>query len=108
MQLQQGGPVNAIIAAHGEAMVLSRDGETDLPLVGKRLQGLTADMGGSARQQVFRVKIGTDELAASAWATKEPLRTDTLLLDGRTRTLIDVRPLVDRGVVQAFDLTVSG
>ncbi|MFN4018369.1 MAG: hypothetical protein ACK4JB_23740 [Reyranella sp.] len=57
-----------IIAAHGETMTLSREGEaTTIGLKGKRIPGSTDDVGGSAEQQRFRVKIGTAELLASAY-----------------------------------------
>ena len=64
-----------LIALHGETMVLKRASEaTTVTLKGKRLVGSTVDVGGSAVQQEFRVKIGTPELSLSIWASKAPAR----------------------------------
>lgn len=99
-----------VIAAHGETMTLSRQGEaTTISLRGKRIPGSTDDVGGSAEQQRFRVKIAPTELLASAWATKVPsASTDTLFVGGRPRTVVDVRPLGDGDVVALYELEVVG
>lgn len=97
-----------LIARFGQTMTLKRAGETDLSLKGKRIGGTTDDVGGSAAQQVLRVKIGTSELLASNWATKEPKRKDTLVFDGRERTVLDVRPLRDGETVALYELDVAG
>lgn len=102
--------VARIIAAHGETMTLSRDGEaTTISLKGKRIPGSTDDVGGSAEQQRFRVKIAPTELLASAWATKVPSSgTDTLTVGARARTVVDCRPLGDGDVVALYELEVVG
>ena len=101
--------VNAILQGHGEAMTLKREGEAStITLRGKRVPGTVADIGGSAAQQEFRVKIGTTELAASPWASKAPVRTDSIIIDGRERSILDVRPLGDAGIVVLYELLVAG
>lgn len=98
-----------LVALHGEAMTLKREGEAStVSLRGKRLPGTVADIGGSAAQQEFRVKIGTTELAASPWASKAPVRTDSIIIDGRERSILDVRPLGDAGTVALYELLVAG
>lgn len=99
-----------IIAAHGETMTLSRDGEaTTISLKGKRIPGSTEETGGSAEAQRFRVKIAPTELLASAWATKVPSSsTDTLTVGGRARTVVDCKPLGDGDVVALYELEVVG
>lgn len=99
----------AVIDAHGETMTLSRAGEgTTIALRGKRLPGSTEDLGNSAVQPAFRVKIGTAEMAGSAWATKAPRRGDKLLVDGRPRTVRDAFPLKDGDTVLLYELEVAG
>ena len=101
--------VNAIMQEHGETMVLKRASEdTTIPLKGKRLGGSMVDIGGSAAQQEFRVKVGTTELAASPWASKAPVRHDSIVIDGRERAILDVRPLGDAGTVALYELLVAG
>lgn len=98
------------VAERGESMTLAREGEaTTISLKGKRIAGTTDDVGGSAEQQRFRVKIGTAELLASAWATKEPsASTDTLTVGGRVRSVRDVRPIGDGVTVGLYELEVVG
>lgn len=98
------------VAARGESMTLARVGEgTTISLKGKRIPGATDDVGGSAEQQRFRVKIGTAELLASAWATKVPSSsTDTLTVGGRVRTVVDCKPLGDGERVGLYELEVVG
>lgn len=97
------------IAAHGEPMTLARAGEgTTIALNGKRIPGALDDIGNTAAQQRFRVKISTTELAASAWATKVPQRYDTLVVGGVTRTVDDVQPLRDGATVALYLLEVVG
>lgn len=100
----------AIIDAHGETMTLTRQDEaTTITLKGKRIPGSTDDVGGSAEQQRFRVKIAPTELLESAWASKVPSSsTDTLFVGGRPRTVVDVRPLGDGDVVALYELEVVG
>jgi len=101
----------AVIAAHGETMILSREGEaTTITLKGKRIPGSTDDVGGSAEHQRFRVKIAPTELLASAWATKGPVMgaADTLTIGGRARTVVDWKPLGDGDVVALYELEVIG
>lgn len=101
--------VAAIIAEHGETMTLSREGEgTTISLKGKRIPGTTDDVGGSANQQRFRVKIAPTELLASAWTSKVPSSTDTLTIGGRVRAVVDVRPLGDGETVALYELEVVG
>jgi hypothetical protein len=99
-----------IIAAHGETMTLARESEAStITLKGKRIPGTTDDVGGSAEQQRFRVKIAPTELLASAWASKVPSSAgDTLTVGGRVRTVVDVRPLGDGDVVALYELEVLG
>lgn len=98
-----------LLTTHGETMVLMRASEdTTIPLKGKRLGGSMVDIGGSAAQQEFRVKIGTTELATSPWARKAPVRHDSIVVDGRERSILDVRPLGDAGTVALYELVVAG
>ena len=98
-----------LLATHGETMVLKRASEdTTISLKGKRLVGSMVDIGGSAAQQEFRVKIGTTELAASPWASNAPVRHDSIVIDGRERSILDVRPLGDAGTVALYELLVAG
>lgn len=101
--------VAAVMAEHGEDMTLARANETAITLKGKRIIGTTEQVGGSAEQQRFRVRIGTAELDASAWAVKAPSAdSDTLTVGGRVRTVVDVRPLGDGGTVALYELEVMG
>lgn len=98
-----------LVARHGETMVLKRASEaTVVVLKGKRLVGSTVDIGGSAVQQEFRVKIGPSELSSSAWTSKAPVRHDSIVIDGRERSILDVRPLGDAGTVALYELLVAG
>lgn len=97
-----------VIREHGATITLKREGETDLPLKGKRLPGEPIDIGGSAVQQGFRVKIAPVELLASAWQSKAPRRGDTLVVDGRERQVLDVQPRLDGDTVALYELTVAG
>lgn len=102
--------VARIIAAHGETMTLSREGEaTTITLKGKRIPGATEETGGSAEQQRFRVKIAPTELLASAWTSKIPNSgTDSLTIGGRARTVVDCKALGDGDVVALYELEVVG
>ena len=102
--------VARLILKHGETMTLSREGEaTTISLKGKRIPGGTDDVGGSAEQQRFRVKIAPNELLASAWVTKVPSSsTDTLTVGGRVRAIADVRPLGGGDTVALYELEVVG
>jgi len=98
-----------LILKHGETMALSREGEgATISLKGKRIPGSTDDVGGSAEQQRFRVKIAPTELLASAWASKAPKRTDRIIVGGRKRTVMDVTPLGDGDTVALYELEVVG
>jgi len=98
-----------IIDQHGESMTLQRDGHTDLAVKGKRLAGgSTVPIGGTARQQEFEVKLSTTQLQASAWASKAPAMTDSIVIASRARTILDVQPLKDGDDVAAYVLTVAG
>jgi hypothetical protein len=88
-----------MIRRKGEPMTLKRAGEADIALRGKRLIGALEEGGNSAVQQEFRIRIATTEIAASAWAVKAPRRTDRIAVDGRDRTLLDVKPLSDGATV---------
>lgn len=99
----------AMIAEHGETATLARTGETSITLKAKRIGGTTEAVGGgTAVQQVFRVKIGTAELLASAWAVKAPTRGDRLTIGGRGRTVRDARPLNEGGTACLYELEVAG
>ncbi len=99
-----------IIDEHGESMTLKRDGHADLAVKGKRLAGgSVVPIGGTAAQQDFNVKLSTTQLQASAWASKAPsASTDSIVIAGRTRTILDVQPLKDGDVVAAYVLAVAG
>lgn len=97
------------VAEHGETMTLARATEgTTITLKGKRIPGTTAEVGGSAVHQSFRVKIGVAELAASAWSVKAPARGDTITVASVPRTIEDARPLGDGGVTALWELEVVG
>lgn len=99
----------AIIAEHGQAMTLKREGESDLPLMGKRIPGSLADTGNSGTQQQFRVKVAPTELLASTWAVKVPSANgDSLVVDGRERAVLDVIPLREGESVALYELLVAG
>lgn len=105
--------VAAVIAEHGETMILARSTEgTTITLMGKRVGG-GLDALGNAEQQTFRVLIGTAEIAASAWASKVPTAGgagpgDTIMVGGRTRNVLDVKPRGDGDVVALYELEVAG
>lgn len=101
-----------MIARKGETMTLNRTGETSISLKGRRIGGGLDDVG-NADQQAFRVKIGTVELLASAWAVKVPTAGgsgagDTITIGGRVRNILDVRPIRDGETVGIYDLEVAG
>jgi hypothetical protein len=101
---------NRFMASYGEIMTLSRVGEgTAVTLRGKRLRlhEITESVGNSEQQRMW-VRIGAVELAASAWTTKQPVRDDSIVIGGRTRTITDVRTinLTDNGV--AFEMETMG
>lgn len=100
--------VARILAGHGESMTLKREGSASIAVKAKRLQGVTDSIGGSAVQQEFRVRLGTAELAASGWSPAEPVRTDSIVIGDRERSILDVRPLRDGDVVHLYELTVAG
>lgn len=100
--------VARIMAAHGESMTLKREGAPSLAVKAKRLQGTTDSIGGSAVQQEFRVRLGASELAASTWSPAAPVRTDSIVIEGRERSILDVRPVRDGDVVHLYELTVAG
>ena len=107
------GPAAAasrIIDQHSETMTLKREGHTDLAVKGKRLAGGSiAPIGGTAAQQDFDVKLSTTQLLASSWVSKVPsASTDSIVIDGRVRTILDVQPLRDGDVVAAYVLAVAG
>lgn len=103
-----GGTALRMLRRGGQAMTLKRAGETDLSLVGKRIPGTLVEIGGSAAQQQFDVKIGTAELTASAWSAKVPRRTDSLAVDGRVCTVLNVVAIGEGGTTVLYRLTVSG
>lgn len=98
------------IQDYGDTATLVREGEgTVVTLKARRLGGVVEAVGGgTAAQQVFRVKIGTAELLTSAWSTKAPKRGDVLTIDGRARTVRDARPIKDGAVVGLYELEVAG
>lgn len=99
-----------IIDRHGETMSLQRAGHTALAVKGKRLAGgSVVPIGGTATQQDFDVKLSTTQLRASSWVSKVPsAATDSITIDGRTRTILDVRPLKDGDDIAAYVLSVAG
>ena len=102
--------VLATIAEHGDDATLAREGEvTTIALKAKRIGGGTERVGGgTAEQQVFRVKIGTVELAASAWSAKLPKRGDKITIDGRVRSVRDARPIKEGTTTGLYELEVAG
>ena len=98
------------MADHGEDATLARELEgTTITLKAKRLGGNTERVGGgTAEQQVFRVKIGTAELTASAWSVKAPKRGDKITIGGWTRSVRDARPISDGSTVVLYELEVAG
>lgn len=101
-----------LIQRHGETMTLSRQGETDITLKGKRVGG-SLDGVGNGDQQSFRVLISTTELLASAWASKAPTAggngpADALKVGDRFRSVLDVRARGDGDVVALYELEVAG
>lgn len=101
-----------IIAQHGETMVLKRASEAAaVTLKGKRVllrAGLDNVPVSSAAQQSFSVRVGVAELAASSWANKAPARKDSLVIDGRERMVLDVRPLKDGDTPLLYILELAG
>lgn len=100
-----------IVRAHGRSMVLRRSSEgTSIALVGKPVAGSASvvELGGTARQQQLRVKIGPTEIEASAWTLAYPLRADTLEYGGRVRAVRHVRPIRHNGTLRLYELTVAG
>lgn len=100
--------VARIIGLHGQSMTLKRAGELDLAIKAKRVPGSTEDIGNGQQQQNFRVKMRTTELDASAWAVKAPAFGDFLVIDGRTRSVMDAIPLKDGDTILAWQLEVAG
>lgn len=92
----------------GEPMVLAREGEASLPLIGRRLTGSLDEVGGSATQQSFRVKVGTVEILASSWASRAPVRGDTLSVGGTPRAVMDVQPVMVGEIILMYLLEVVG
>lgn len=97
-----------MIERMGRTMTLERAGNTDISLKGVRQDGNLDDAGNSATQQQFRVRIAPTELQASAWASKVPTADDTLIVEGRRRTVIDVDPIYDGDTLAMYELTVAG
>ncbi|WP_289294518.1 hypothetical protein [uncultured Reyranella sp.] len=98
-----------MLAKYGQAMTLKREGESDLPVKGKRIPGALVDAGNSGTQQQFRVKIAPTELLASAWTVKVPSANgDSLRVDGRDRAVLDVIPLREGETVALYELLVAG
>lgn len=99
----------AMIAERGSTMTLQRSGETDISLKGVRQDGGLQEAGNTATQQQFRVRIAPTELQASAWASKVPSAdSDTLVVDGRRRTVLDVDPIYDGDTLAMYEITVAG
>lgn len=97
-----------MIDTRGEAMTLKRAGETDLPVMGKRLTGSIEDAGGSAARQSFRIKLSTTQLAASAWVSKVVTRKDSIVVGTRTCTIENAEPINDSGETALWFLEVVG
>jgi hypothetical protein len=104
--------VDAILAAHGEPVTLSRPGEdTTIDLYAKRHErgtGGEIDLGNSAAQTELHIKIGIAALAASAWIDKFPKRFDKVLIGGRTRTVTNVDTRTHGAVAVAHMLIAIG
>lgn len=101
--------VAATFTDHGKTMTLERAGESDLDVMGKRLGGSLDEAGNSATQQQFRLLISNAELAASTWNPKEPSAdTDTVMVNGRRRKILNAEPREHDGVIAMWELTVAG
>lgn len=100
--------VARIIGLHGQSMTLKRAGELDLAIKAKRVPGSIEDIGNGQQQQNFRVKMRTTELDASAWTDKKPGFGDSVVVDGRTRAVLDAIPLKDGDVTMIWQLEVAG
>ena len=100
----------ALLAEYGDSYTLAREGEgTTVTLKGRRFGGSTERVGaGTAEQQVFRVKVGTAELLASAWSSKVPKRGDKITIDSRARTVRDARPIKEGSTTGLYELEVAG
>lgn len=107
------GPLAAaarFIATYGDDFTLKRQGEADLPVKGKRMTlryGIDP-LGNSSVQQSFRLRIGTAELAASSWSSKVPARTDTIVVAGRTRAILNIAPVSVGATVAMYEFEVAG
>lgn len=98
-----------MIAEKGKTMTLAREGEgTTIDLKGVRQSTSIIEVGGSAAQQQFKVRIAPTEIAASAWSVKAPRRHDTLTVDGRAREVLDARPISDGATIAMYELEVAG
>ncbi len=101
-------------AEYGDAATLARSGEvTTIALYARRIGpmrigGSLAPIGNTAAQQQFVVKVSAGEIAASAWAVKEPKRADKLTFDGRVRTVMDAKAIKDGATVGLYELEVAG
>lgn len=101
--------VAAIIDEHGDSMTLARTGEaTTITAKGKRIPGGFEEIGGTAAQQDFKVKLSLTALTASAWTVKVPKRHDTLTIDSRARAVLDAIPVGDSAVTALYIVTVKG
>ncbi len=97
------------IALYGQAATLKRTGSTNISLKAKRLTAQQIiELGNTSAQIGGAVKIGTAELAASDWSVKAPLRTDQLVLDGRTVSVLAVRPVKEGDTTSLYVLELAG
>jgi hypothetical protein len=96
---------------YGDSMVLARESEgTTITCKGKRVDAGSSDVvgGNTAQQQVFKVRITTVELAASAWTDKYPKRTDRLTVESRACAVRSARRIGHAGVTIVWELEVGG
>lgn len=97
--------------AYGEAMVLKRQGQADLPLQGKRLMksrtGGHGEFSNSAAETDLYVRIGNNEIVAAAWPGP-PAIGDIILFGGRNYSITHVDTRVHAGVTVVHFMFVAG
>jgi hypothetical protein len=102
--------IGRIMAAHGEACTLQRDGKTDLAVRGVRSMR-TRTAGGEVANSFDGTNlyfvIGNAELEAAGWGT--PLRTDTIKgADGHAYVITHVDTRADGSGALVHNLWVDG
>lgn len=91
----------------GTTMVLQRKGLANLDVKGVAHGSSDEDTGNTAAQSQRRVRIGNGEISR-ALDTREPRRTDKIVVDGKTMVILHVDTKKHAGVTVAHVLTVAG